>query len=69
MKNKRILSFLLALLMLFSILPFSALAEEDSLDEPESVSEENAFDPADPFAGLTEENESAPPEEESGTEE
>ena len=69
MKNKRILSFLLALLMLFSILPFSALAEEDGLDEPESVSEENAFDPADPFAGLTEENESAPPEEESGTEE
>ena len=70
MKSKRILSLILALLMLFSVLPFSALAEDDGLEETESVSEDDAFASSDPFEGLTDETQSAddPPEDENRAE-
>ena len=70
MKSKRILSLILALLMLFSVLPFSALAEDDELEETESVSEDDAFASSDPFEGLTDETQSAddPPQDENRAE-
>ena len=70
MKSKRILSLILALLMLFSVLPFSALAENDGLEETESVSEDDAFPFSDPFEGLTDEAESDydPPQDETTAE-
>ena len=41
MKRKQILSLLLALLMLFSVLPLPAFAETDELDAAESDTEES----------------------------
>ena len=53
MKSKRILSLILAFLMLFSILPFYSLAEEDGLDEQEITSDEDAYEVTDSFADQT----------------